>query len=62
MQASSEEVSVYNLYTDNLTAKYVTAFSDPPLPLSRVGSFWIFDVRSSAFDEPLEQLYPINVK
>lgn len=51
--ADSNEINVYNLYTNNLIANFVTGFSIPPMEVPRENNLYIFNVKKSVFDEGL---------
>ena len=51
--ADSNEVSVYNLFSNNLLAKYVKGLSIKNIPVARKDGFYIFKVRKEVFDEQL---------
>lgn len=53
--ASESEVSVYNLYTDNLIANYVGNFSLPPLNVPAKEGRFLFEVTKKVFDEALKE-------
>jgi hypothetical protein len=55
--ASASEISIYNLYTNNLIANYVRAFSIPPEPVPCDNGLYRFSVKKSVFDEDLGTLY-----
>ena len=54
--ANSNEVSVYNLFSNNLIGKYVASFSIPPKALTNNNGFYEFVVRKDLFDEELLEL------
>jgi hypothetical protein len=47
------EISIYNLYTNNLIAKFVGAFADPPVTMASVKGRYRFRVLKSVFDGAL---------
>ncbi|MEJ2635775.1 MAG: hypothetical protein P8184_10845 [Calditrichia bacterium] len=51
--ADSNEVSVYNFFSNNLIAKYVRAFSGSRLPVSKINGLYHFAVKKTVFDEKL---------
>jgi hypothetical protein len=53
ISASDQEISVYNLYTNNLVAKYVPSMSVQALPIGVNGGLFSFSVDRSVFDEDL---------
>ena len=55
LAADSNEVSVYNLFTNNLIAKYVTAFTMGNEPVNQKGGLYIFTVQKRVFDEPIKK-------
>jgi len=54
--ADSNEVSVYNLYSNNLIAKYVRSFSSQNKKVSRINNLHQFLIRKKIFDESLGEL------
>jgi hypothetical protein len=54
--ASDQEISVYNLYTNNLMAKYVPSMSVQALPISVNGGVFSFSVDRAVFDEDLRTM------
>lgn len=48
-----EEINIYNLYTNNLIACYVSAFSSSQLSVPHKDGWFTFAVRKSAFNENL---------
>ncbi len=56
IRTSREEITVYNLLTDNLIASYAQSFSIPPMEVPRSGGKFSFSVKKEVFDEPIEQL------
>ena len=48
-----EEINIYNLYTNNLIACYVSAFSSPQLSVPHKDGWFTFAVGKSAFNENL---------
>ena len=54
--AGPEEISVYNLYSNNLVASYALAFSIPPVPVPQEDGYFLFSIDKGCFDEPLEDL------
>jgi hypothetical protein len=56
--ADSSEISVYNLFTNNLIAKYVSSFAVPPKNVRRKDGFYIFTLPHNLFDKlDLSQLH-----
>ncbi len=51
--ADSDEVSLYNFYSNNLVAKYVSAFTIGQKKVSRVNGLYVFLLSKSLFDEPI---------
>jgi hypothetical protein len=51
--ADSQEISVYNLYTNNLIAKFVGDFADPPMRLAAKDGWYRFSVLKAVFEEDL---------
>lgn len=56
VSANNDEVSIYNLYTNNLIAKYVRGFSIDNKPVKQEGGYFIFTVEKEIFDDDLENL------
>jgi hypothetical protein len=54
--ANQNEISIYNLYSNNLIGKYVASFSIPPKEIKRRYGFYEFYVYRELFDEKLESL------
>ena len=53
VSADSNEISIYNLYSNNLIAKYVKSFSiSDGIQINKTGYF-VFSVKKNLFDEPL---------
>ena len=48
-----EEINIYNLYTNNLIACYVSAFSSSHLPVPQRNGWFTFTVRKSIFNDNL---------
>jgi hypothetical protein len=51
--ANADEVSIYNFYSNNLTAKYVKGFSINNAPVINKDRFFIFTISKNVFDEEL---------
>jgi hypothetical protein len=49
--ANQNEVSVYNLFSNNLIGKYVASFSIPPNIVQVVDGFYEFVIKRALFDE-----------
>lgn len=54
--ASTSEISVYNLYTDNLTAKYIPTMSVERIPIPTEDGYFKFCLEKSVFEEDLQDL------
>jgi len=54
--ANSNEVSVYNLYSNNLIGKYVASFSIPPKLVTKQNDYYEFSIRKDLFDEDLKNV------
>jgi hypothetical protein len=52
IRASAEEISVYNLFTNNLIGSYAASFSSPPKSVPRFGDRYSFAIMRGVFDEP----------
>lgn len=53
IRAAHEEISVYNLLTDNLIASYAEAFAIPPIKVPKLGDRYSFSIKKGVFDEPI---------
>ncbi|MCZ7609506.1 MAG: hypothetical protein M5U17_05015 [Ignavibacterium sp.] len=51
--ANPNEISVYNLYSNNLIGKYIASFSIPPKPVNKQNNFYEFFIKKDLFDEDL---------
>lgn len=49
--ANKNEVSIYNLYSNNLIGKYIASFSFPPKLIIKRDGFYEFSVKKDLFDE-----------
>jgi hypothetical protein len=56
ISANAEEISVYNLFTNNLIANYATSFSIPPKNVPQRENTCCFSIRKKVFDVPIEVL------
>lgn len=54
--ANLNEISVYNLYSNNLIGKYIASFSIPPKLVTIQNNFYVFSVRKDLFDEELRAI------
>ncbi|HKB84799.1 MAG TPA: hypothetical protein VKD08_01425 [Ignavibacteriaceae bacterium] len=54
--ADSNEISVYNFYSNNLEAKYVKGFSADQKDVGRVNGSWNFLLSTKLFDEAIAKL------
>ena len=54
--ANSNEVAIYNLFTNNLIADFVSSFSIPVKLVPEKDGFFEFYVLKSLFDEPLTEI------
>ena len=52
--ANADEVSIYNLYSNNLIAKYVKGFSINNAPVINKDGYFIFTIIKNVFDEELK--------
>ena len=50
---TAEQVSVYNLFTNDLIASYAAAFTSPAERVPRIGDRYRFSVRKEVFDDLL---------
>ncbi len=53
LSADSDEISLYNLYSNNLIAKYVKAFSLKKEKIKRKNGYFIFTIAKKIFDNDL---------
>lgn len=49
--ANQDEISIYNLYSNNLIGKYVVSFSIPPKTINKREGFYEFIIEKKVFDE-----------
>ena len=49
--ANQNEISVYNLFSNNLIGKYVASFSIPPNTIPIKDGFYEFVIKKDLFDE-----------
>ena len=54
--ANANEISVYNLFTNNLIANYVSSFSDTYSSVTSENGLYYFSVRKHIFDEELKSI------
>jgi len=54
--ANQNEVSVYNLYTNNLIGKYVASFTLPPKNVIMQNGYYEFLINKNLFDEEITEL------
>lgn len=52
---NQNEISIYNLFTNNLIGKYVASFSIPPKAVPQTDGFYEFVVNKELFDESLKE-------
>ena len=55
--ADANEISVFNLYTNNLIAKFVSSFSIPVKNVPQKEGLWEFSILKTVFDENISSLY-----
>ena len=55
--ACSSEISMYNLYTNNVIANFISSFSIPSQSISEYDGFYRFHVRKNIFENELKELY-----
>ncbi len=55
IMANSDEVSVYNFYTNSLMAKYVKGFSAKGKSVMQKKGYFYFSIKKSLFDESFEK-------
>jgi hypothetical protein len=54
--ANANEISIYNLFTNNLIANYVSSFSETYSPVPSENGLYYFGVRKNIFDEELKSI------
>jgi hypothetical protein len=54
--ANEQEISVYNLYTNNVIANIVGPFSVPPMEIPKKDGWFEFSVKKNLFEEQLDDL------
>ena len=54
--ANSDEVAIYNLFTNNLIADFVSSFSIPMKLIPKKDDFFEFYTLKSLFDKPLTEI------
>jgi hypothetical protein len=52
----ADEISVYNLFTNELIASYIASFVLPPVPVPKQEGRYYFSIDKTVFEEPLEML------
>lgn len=57
INANSNEISIFNLYTNNLIAKFVSSFSIPVKNVPQKRGLWEFSILKTVFDENISSLY-----
>lgn len=57
IRASTEEISVYNVLTNILIAKYVRSFSADNEPVQQKAGFFVFTLQKKLFDEPILSIW-----
>ena len=58
--SNANEISIYNLYTNNLIAKYVSSFAIPMKTVPSHEGYFRFGVRKDIFDEKLREIFLSN--
>jgi hypothetical protein len=58
--ANQNEISIYNLFANNLIGKYVASFSLPSKTVPNKGGFYEFVIKKDLFDEAIEDGNMIN--
>jgi hypothetical protein len=56
IRVTTDEISVYNLFTNDLIASYVASFVLPPTPVPKKAGRYYFSIDKTVFEEPLEML------
>ncbi len=56
IQVTADEISVYNLFTNELIASYVASFVLPPASVPKQEGRYYFSIDKTVFDEPFEIL------
>ncbi|MGB2990919.1 MAG: hypothetical protein WBC98_13275, partial [Candidatus Zixiibacteriota bacterium] len=54
--ANGSEISIYNLFTNNLIANYVSSFSDTHSPVPSENGLYYFTARKYIFDAELKSI------
>jgi hypothetical protein len=54
---NQNEISIYNLYSNNLIGKYVASFSIPPKEIKKRNGYFEFLVMKELFDEVFEKVW-----
>ena len=54
--ADTNEVSVYNFYSNNLIAKYVRSFSPSSEKVPQINNYYQFLIKKKIFDKPISGL------
>ena len=52
--ADSNEVSLYNFFSNNLLAKFVSSFTLDQRKVHKENGYYVFAVKKALFDEPLK--------
>jgi hypothetical protein len=52
--ANENEIAVYNLFTNNLLANFVSSFSVPYKPANNQNGYYKFSIIKDVFDENLK--------
>lgn len=52
--ANRNEISIYNLYSNNLIGKYVSSFSIPPKAINKNDGFYEFVIKKDMFDQEIK--------
>ncbi len=55
VRATADDISAYNLFTNNLIASYAASFVLPPKQVLRIGGKYCFSVSRSVFEDPISQ-------
>lgn len=53
--ANQNEISIYNLHSNNLIGKYVASFSIPPKTINKSEGFYEFIIKRKVFDEEINK-------
>jgi hypothetical protein len=55
VKATADDISVYNLFTNNLIASYAASFTVPPRKVPQIGGRYCFSIRKSVFEDAISR-------